>query len=203
MQQCCFLWLLLTFLSQAKFMNLSPLCWPWGYSRGMCMVPYNQLGHDLLKKSEAPTAGTGQVISSSNGSGGRAGIEGLILSPLLAVWEKSMADLEKALRHTVNGILSCWKLSSALLLPHPSTQRRRSMDNIFVRQGGGLTENKETPKQFLRRFGLDFRNVKPEYVAARRFHKQAKAEAIICEGRREVLAPVRFDFSGRNWISSH
>lgn len=81
------------------------------------MLPYNHRGHDLLKKSNAQTVGTGQVISSTNGSVGIAGIEGLILSPLLAVWQKSMADLEKALRHTVNGILYCWKLSPALLLP--------------------------------------------------------------------------------------
>lgn len=71
------------------------------------MLPYNHRGCDLLKKSNAPTLGTGQVISSTNGSGSSAGIESLILSPLLVVPEKSMADLEKALRHTVNGILYC------------------------------------------------------------------------------------------------
>lgn len=48
-------------------------------------LPYNQRGRDLLKKSTAPTVGTGLVISSTNGSGGTAGIEGLILSPSLVV----------------------------------------------------------------------------------------------------------------------
>lgn len=71
------------------------------------MLPHNHRGHDLLEKSDAPTAGAGQVIPSTNGSGSRAGIESLILSPLLVVREKSMADLEKALRHTVNGSLYC------------------------------------------------------------------------------------------------
>lgn len=52
-------------------------------------LPYNQRGRDLLKKSTAPTVGTGLVISSTNGSGGTAGIEGLILSPSLVVWEKN------------------------------------------------------------------------------------------------------------------
>lgn len=86
------------------------------------------------------------------------GIESLILSPLLVVREKSMADLEKALRHTVNGILYCWKLSPALLLPHPSTRRRRSINNfhgsgrmvrllacVCAHRGGGS-------RQFWRRF---------------------------------------------------
>lgn len=35
------------------------------------------------KKSNAPSVGAAQVISSTNGSGSSAGIEGLILSPLL------------------------------------------------------------------------------------------------------------------------
>lgn len=48
-------------------------------------LPYNQRGRDLLKKSTAPTVSTGLVISSTNGSGGTAGIEGLILSPSLVV----------------------------------------------------------------------------------------------------------------------
>lgn len=49
------------------------------------MLPYNHRGRDLLKKSTALTVGTGLVISSTNGSGGTAGIEGLILSPSLVV----------------------------------------------------------------------------------------------------------------------
>lgn len=35
------------------------------------------------------------------------------------------------------------------------------------------------------------------------FISRPQAEGIICEGRRELLAPGRFDFSGRNWISGH
>lgn len=49
------------------------------------MLPYNHRGHDLLQNSTAPTVGTGLVISSTNGSSGSAGIEGLILSPSLVV----------------------------------------------------------------------------------------------------------------------
>lgn len=72
------------------------------------VLQYNPRGHDLLRKSNAPTVGTGHVISSTNGSGSTAGIEGLILSPFACGFRKeSMADLEKALRHTVNGILYC------------------------------------------------------------------------------------------------
>lgn len=63
--------------------------------------------------------------------------------------------------------------------------------------------NNKNMQTFLKKIRWDLRKVKPEFLAARLFHKQAKAEAIICEGRRELLAPVRFDFSGRNWISSH
>lgn len=71
---------------------------------------------------------------------------------------------------------------------------------------GGRTKKKNNNKNIqtvLKKIQWDSRKVKPEFLAARLFHKQAKAEAIICEGRRELLAPVRFDFSGRNWISSH
>lgn len=201
-------WLLFTFSLQSILWRISlvkkGLCWPWGYCEGIYMLPYNHRGHDLLKKSIVPTVGTGQVISSTNGSGGSAGIEGLILSPLLVVWEKSMADLEKALRHTVNGILYCWKLSPTLLLPHPSTRRRRSINNFRRTWAvGGLGGQKKTIHTILKKIRVDLGKVKPEFLAARLFHKQAKAEAIICEGRRELLAPVRFDFSGRNWISSH
>lgn len=75
----------------------------------------------------------------------------------------------------------------------------------FVGQkgGGGGLDGGEKIKTILKKIRGDLRKVKPEFLAARLFHKQAKAEAIICEGRRELLAPVRFDFSGRNWISSH
>lgn len=68
--------------------------------------------------------------------------------------------------------------------------------------GGGEGAEKKI-QTILKKIRVDLRKVKPEFLAARLFHKQAKAEAIICEGRRELLAPVRFDFSGRNWISSH
>lgn len=118
---------LFTFLSQIIVLVISTLKernffftlnQPWGNCGGILYIyPIITQGRDLLKKSNTLTYGTGQVISSTNGSGGSAGIEGLILSPLLAVWGKSMADLEKALRRTVNGILHCWKLSPALLLP--------------------------------------------------------------------------------------
>lgn len=130
-----------------------------------------------------------------------------------SVWEqKSMADLEKALRHMVNGILRCWKLAPALLLPHPFTRHRRSINKFRKTWNRDWGQNKEEKQQqnnnkniqtVLKKIQWDSRKVKPEFLAARLFHKQAKAEAIICEGRRELLAPVRFDFSGRNWISSH
>lgn len=68
-------------------------------------------------KKKKKTFRIGQVVSSTNGSNCSAGIESLILSALLVVQGKSMADLEKALRCTVNGILYCWKLFLALLLP--------------------------------------------------------------------------------------
>lgn len=70
-------------------------------------------------------------------------------------------------------------------------------------EGGGGGDRKKKIQTILRKIRQDLRKVKPEFLAASLFHKQAKAEAIICEGRRELLAPVRFDFSGRNWISSH
>lgn len=72
--------------------------------------------------------------------------------------------------------------------------------------GGGAVgrdRKKKKIRTILKKIRADLRKVKPEFLAARLFHKQAKAGAIICEGRRELLAPVRFDFSGRNWISSH
>lgn len=71
----------------------------------------------------------------------------------------------------------------------------------LVGHGGRGTEKRI--QTVLKKIRVDLRKVKPEFLAACLFHKQAKAEAIICEGRRELLAPVRFDFSGRNWISSH
>lgn len=69
--------------------------------------------------------------------------------------------------------------------------------------GGCWAEEKKKIQNFSVNIRVDLRKAKTGFLAARLFHKQAKAEAIICEGRRELLAPVRFDFSGRNWISSH
>lgn len=54
----------------------------------------------------------------------------------------------------------------------------------------------------LKTIQVGLREVKSEFLFFF-FKKQAKAEAIICERRRKLLAPVRFDFSGRNWISGH
>lgn len=73
-----------------------------------------------------------------------------------------------------------------------------------MEDGGGLSvgEGVVLPT-ILKKIRVDLRKVELEFLAACLFHKQAKAEAIICEGRRELLAPVRFDFSGRNWISGH
>lgn len=75
------------------------------------------------------------------------------------------------------------------------------MEGVCQRWGQG--NNNKSIQIILRKIPPDLRKVKQEFLAACLFHKQAKAEAIICEGRRKLLAPVRFDFSGRNWISSH
>lgn len=95
-------------------------------------------------------------------------------------------------------LLSCY--------PIPPLDADGQLITFVVGQGGGAVDRRKKKKRIqtiLKKILVDLRKVKPEFLAARLFHKQAKAEAIICEGRRELLAPVRFDFSGRNWISSH
>lgn len=156
------------------------------------------------------------MISSTHGSGSSAGIKGLILSPLLCGLRTKIDGWPR------EGIKTYGKWDPTLLKTCPCSSVTPSFHSTqtvnykfrrtWYRDWGQNKEEKQQQQQqnnnkkistVLKKIRWDLRKVKPEFLAACLFHKQAKAEAIICEGRRELLAPVRFDFSGRNWISSH
>jgi len=87
-----------------------------------------------------------------------------------------MADLEKALRRTVNGIPTL-----PLLSRYPSAPRRRSIANFrgtWLRGEGSSVVQKTNIPTILKKIRGGKR---PDFVflPARLFHKQARAEAII------------------------
>lgn len=58
-------------------------------------------------------------------------------------------------------------------------------------------------QQCTKKILANLRRVKPYVLVVLSFLQTDLSEAIICDRKRELLAPARFDFSGRNWISGH